>query len=42
MDAAWEQIGKVLEAQTAIRLGQFGLVVSEIWYDRHLDADCSA
>lgn len=36
MDAAWEQIGKVLEAQRRIRLGQFGLLVSNIWYDRHL------
>ena len=29
MDAAWAQIGKVLEAQRRIRLGQFGLLVSE-------------
>ncbi len=36
MDAAWEQIGKVLEAQRKIRFGQFGLQVSQIWYDRHL------
>lgn len=36
MDAAWEQIGKVLEAQRRIRLGQFGLLVSDIWYSRHL------
>ncbi len=36
MDAAWEQIGKVLEAQRRIRFGTFGLVVSDIWYDRHL------
>jgi hypothetical protein len=36
MDAAWEQIGKVLEAQRRIRCGQFGLAVSDIWYDRHL------
>lgn len=36
MDAAWEQIGKVLEAQKKIWLGQFGLMTSQIWYDRHL------
>ncbi|MGD9702224.1 MAG: hypothetical protein AB7Q42_13620 [Acidimicrobiia bacterium] len=36
MDAAWGQIGKVLEAQRRIWLGQFGLLVSDIWYDRHL------
>jgi hypothetical protein len=36
MDAAWGQIGKVLEAQRRIRLGQFALLVSDIWYARHL------
>ncbi|TCO42567.1 hypothetical protein EV646_113189 [Kribbella antiqua] len=36
MDAAWEQIGKVLEAQRRIWLGQFGLLVSDVWYDAHL------
>jgi hypothetical protein len=36
MDAAWDQIGKVLEAQKRVWRGQFGLLVSEIWYDRHL------
>jgi hypothetical protein len=36
MDAAWEQIGRVLEAQKKIWLGQFGLLTSQIWYDRHL------
>jgi hypothetical protein len=36
MDAAWDQIGKVLEAQRRIWLGQFGLLVSQIWYDRHI------
>ncbi|WP_416956476.1 hypothetical protein [Streptomyces sp. Agncl-13] len=36
MDAAWEQMGNVLEAQRRIRLGQFGLLVSGMWYDRHL------
>lgn len=36
MDAAWEQVGKVLEAQRRIRLGQFSLQASQIWFDRHL------
>ena len=36
MDAAWEQIGNVLEAQRRIRFGQFGLLTSLVWYDRHL------
>jgi len=36
MDAAWEQIGKVLEAQKKIWRSQFGLLVTQIWYDRHI------
>ena len=36
MDAAWEQIGKVLEARKRVRLGQLGVLVSDIWYERHL------
>lgn len=36
MDAAWEQLGRVLEANQRIRLGQLGKEVSFIWYDRHL------
>lgn len=36
MDAAWGQIGDVLEAQRRVRFGQFGLATSAIWYDRHL------
>lgn len=36
MDAAWEQVGKVLEAQRRVRLGQFGLQTSRVWYVRHL------
>ena len=36
MDAAWEQVGKVLDAQRRIRFGQFSLQASQIWYDRHL------
>jgi hypothetical protein len=36
MDAAWEQIGNVLEARRRIRFGQFGLLTSLVWYDRHL------
>ena len=36
MDAAWEQIGRVLEANRRIRAGQLAASVSTIWYDRHL------
>jgi hypothetical protein len=36
MDAAWEQIGRVLEANRRIRFGQFAKEASFIWYDRHL------
>ncbi len=36
MDAAWSQIGQVLEAQRRVRAGQFALQVSQIWFDRHL------
>ena len=36
MDAAWEQIGKVLEAQRKIWAGQFGLLTSLVWYEKHL------
>ena len=36
MDAAWEQIGRVLDVQRRIRFGQFALQVSQIWFDRHL------
>jgi len=36
VDAAWEQIGRVLEAQRRIRLGQFAVMASDIWFDRHL------
>ena len=36
MDQAWEQIGKVLEANRRIRRGVFAKAVSGVWYDRHL------
>ncbi|MCC2592080.1 hypothetical protein LKO27_01375 [Tessaracoccus sp. OS52] len=36
MDAAWEQIGDVLEASRRIRFGQFGLLTTEVWYDASL------
>lgn len=36
MDAAWDQLGQVLEAQRRIRLGQLAVQVSEVWWDRHL------
>jgi hypothetical protein len=38
MDAAWEQVGAVLEANRRIRLGQFARQVSKVWYDAHLSA----
>jgi hypothetical protein len=36
MNAAWEQIGDVLEMQRRTRQGRLSLMVSDIWYDRHL------
>jgi hypothetical protein len=36
MDAAWEQIGRVLEANRRIRLGQFAKEVSFAWYEQEL------
>ncbi|HEX4949099.1 MAG TPA: hypothetical protein VFZ34_20650 [Blastocatellia bacterium] len=36
MDAAWEQIGEVLEANRRIRAAQLAKEVSFIWHDRHL------
>lgn len=36
MDAAWAQVGEVLEAQRKIRFGQLGLLVSEVWHARHV------
>jgi hypothetical protein len=36
MNAAWEQIGRVLEAQLKIRRAQLGLAVTQIWYDAHM------
>ena len=36
MDAAWEQIGKVLEANRRIRHGQFSKEVSYIWWDQDI------
>ncbi len=36
MDAAWRQIGDVLEAQRRIRAGQLIKEVSWIWHSRHL------
>lgn len=37
MDAAWDQIGQVLEAQRRIRQGQMARAVSQVWFDRHLE-----
>jgi hypothetical protein len=36
VNAAWEQIGDVLEANRRIRAAQLAREVSWIWYDRHL------
>ncbi len=36
MDAAWDQIGKVLEGNRRIRLGQLAVGASTAWYDGHL------
>ena len=36
MDAAWDQIGKVLEANRKIRQAQMAKEVSFIWHERHL------
>ena len=36
MQAAWEQVGAVLEAQRRIRLGQLGVRVSQVWHERYL------
>nr|WP_280252751.1 hypothetical protein [Nocardia abscessus] len=36
MEAVWEQIGKVLEAQHRIWFGQFGVLTSLVWYEQHL------
>jgi hypothetical protein len=36
MDAAWEQVGQVLEANRRIRLGQLARQVSRVWFDAHL------
>lgn len=36
VDAAWGQVGKVLEANRRIRLGQLARQVSKAWYDGHL------
>jgi hypothetical protein len=36
MDAAWSQVGQVLEAQRRVRFGQVGVRVSQVWYARHV------
>ena len=36
MDAAWSQVGQLLEAQRRVRLGQMGVRVSQVWYARHI------
>ena len=36
MDAAWEQLGKVLEGNNLIRLGQFSREISFVWWDQDI------
>jgi hypothetical protein len=36
MDAAWGQVGRILEANRHIRQAQLALQVSSMWYDRHI------
>ncbi len=36
MDAAWAQVGDVLEANRKIRAAQFAKEISFIWYDKHI------
>jgi hypothetical protein len=36
MNAAWEQVGEVLEANRKMRLAQMAMAVSFSWYTRHL------
>jgi hypothetical protein len=36
VNAAWEQVGEVLEANRTLRLYQFGKAVSLSWFNRHL------
>jgi hypothetical protein len=36
MDAAWEQVGQILEANLRIRLGQLARQVGRVWFDAHL------
>lgn len=36
MNAAWEQIGEVLEANRRIRAAQLGKEISWVWHERHL------
>jgi hypothetical protein len=37
VDAAWAQVGDVIDAQRKIRFGQFGVEVSEVWHRRHVE-----
>ncbi len=36
MNAAWDQVGDVLEANRRLRLARLALLVSRYWYERHL------
>jgi hypothetical protein len=36
MDAAWGQVGRILEANRRIRQAQLSIAVSGVWYDTHI------
>lgn len=38
MEAAWRQVGDILEANQKIRSGQFAKAAAEIWYEKHIGA----
>ncbi len=38
MEAAWQQVGKVLEGNHKIRLGQMAKLTSQVWHNRELAA----
>ncbi len=37
MESAWEQVGKVLEANRQIKFSQFSMWVSKLWYKKHVE-----
>lgn len=42
VNAAWEQVGAVLEANRKLRLAQFGKAVSQAWFTKHLSGPGSS